>query len=588
CAVVSAESIPSSCADLDELNKVVSLLRSKLFQVKREKDVLDLNFIRMEKLLDHCLGPQFEQEVRRDLALLKQRTNRCVVSHLFKEYGEMDDIQWDERPSNRNEGEEKEDEGIEGGEGPSNRNEGEEKEEEGIEGGEVQGKPSEVEEGQRKRSEGEQVLVKSSKGEEAQRQSSEGEEVKRKSSKREKLQRKKREGKEVKRQRSEENEVQRNQCEKEDNEVMLLGGDIGESTEGTLLEFTIGDIDLDQPTAVLSQLNVWLNDKGKDVAQGVQLRKRKRIIPMWKIIEGSELVPQTVAETTGLKMLDPMKAIPHDDLVKLLKLCWEWRQDPNLVMQFGNVEAEIEFFASLVKADGWLKEDHIDLGLYLIRKRQQQLEEVEIADWTTTNNHIRTCFADNKRKKQQLGWKIRKSLLNVVNGKVPPCGMDWQNVYKVCAPLMLTKYKHWVAVMIDLVLCEIKVYDSKVSLIPDDIVKDELAPLSITLPNLLNTIDFYEEGVYANNCSRDWWCPWPIERVDVPQQSNEGNCGMFVLKYIELFSAQLPLALHLAEHALFSVEIGCRDNTGRCLHAMILVEDDKWYLRRFWECPFSN
>ncbi|KAI5354936.1 hypothetical protein L3X38_007831 [Prunus dulcis] len=508
-AIVSAESIPSSCVDLDELNKVVSLLRSELFQVKREKDVLDLKVIRMEKLLDHCLGPQFEQEVKRDLALLKQRTNRCVVSHLFKGYEEMDDIQWDEGPSNRNEGEEKEDEGIEGGEGPSNRNEGEEKEEEGIEGGEgpsnrnegeekeeegieggegpsnrnegeekeeegieggeVQGKPSEVEEGQRKRSEGEQVQVNGSKGEEAQRQSSEGEEVKRKSSKGEKLQRKKREGKEVKRQRSEEKEVQRNQCEKEDNEVMLLGGDIGESTEGTLLQFTVGDIDLDQPTAVLSQLNVWLNDKGKAVAQGVQLRKRKRIIPMWKIIEGSELVPKTVAQTTGLKMLDPMKAIPHDDLVNLLKLCWEWRQDPNLVMQFGNMEAEIEFFASLIKADGWLKGDHIDLGLYLIRKRQQQLEEVEIADWTTTD----------------------------VFFMVPPCGMDWQNVYKVYAPFMLTKYKHWVAVMID------------------------LNSPRYQLRFQINTIDFYEEGVYANNCSRDWWCPWPIERVDVPQQSNE-------------------------------------------------------------------
>ncbi|XP_020410498.1 uncharacterized protein LOC109946589 isoform X2 [Prunus persica] len=370
-AVVSTESIPSSCGDLDELNKVVSLLRSELFQVKREKDVLHLKVIRMEKLLDQCLGPQFEQEVRRDLALLKQRTNRCVVSHLFKGYGEMDDIQWDEGPSNRNEGEEKEEEGIEGGEGPSNRNEGEEKEEEGIEGGEVQGKPSEVDEGQRKRSEGEQVQVKSSKGEEAQRQSSEGEEVKRKSSKGEKLQRKKREGK----------------------EVMLLGGDIGESTEGTLLEFTVGDIDLDEPTAVLSQLNVWLNDKGKAGAQGVQLRKRKRIIPMWKIIEGSELVPKIGAQTTGLKMLDLMKAIPHDDLVNLLKLCWEWRQDPNLVMQFGNVEAEIEFFASLVKADGWLKGDHINLGLYLIRKRQQQLEtdSVEIADWTTTDVFFMVC-----------------------------------------------------------------------------------------------------------------------------------------------------------------------------------------------------
>ncbi|KAI5343134.1 hypothetical protein L3X38_011010 [Prunus dulcis] len=114
---------------------------------------------------------------------------------------------------------------------------------------------------------------------------------------------------------------------------MLLGGDIGESTEGTKVEFTVGDIDLDQPTVVLSQLNVWLNDKG------------------------SELVPITLAQTTGLQMLDPIKAIPHDDLVNLLKLCWERRHNPNLVMQFGNVKAEIKFFASLVKADGWLRGD---------------------------------------------------------------------------------------------------------------------------------------------------------------------------------------------------------------------------------------
>ncbi|BBN68259.1 hypothetical protein Prudu_352S000200 [Prunus dulcis] len=494
-AVVSAEPIPSSCGDIDELNKV--------------------GYPQMDDLLQQDEGPSNRNE---------------------GEEKEDEGIEGGVGPSNRNEGEEKGEEGIEGAEGPSNTTEGEEKEEEGIEGGEVQGKPSEVEEGQRKTSEGEQVQG----------------------------------GQEVKRQRSEEKEVQRNPCEKEDNEVMLLGGDIGESTEGTQLEFSIRDIDLDQHTAVLSKLNVWLNHNGKASAQGVQLRKRKRIIPKWKIIEASELVPKTAAQTTGLKTLDPMKAIPHDDLVNLLKLCWEWRQDPNLVMQFGNVEAEIEFLASLVKADGWLKGDvsvidyafvlmsidyeidkknmlqHLDLGLYLMRKRQQQLEDVEIADWTTTDvffmNHISTCFAENKRKKQQVGWKIRKSLLNVVNGKVPPCGLDWQNVYTVYTPFMLTKYKHWVAVMIDLVLCEIKVYDSKVSLIPDDIIKEELAPLSITLPNLLNTMDFYEEGVYANNCSRDWWCPWPIERVDVPQQSNEGDCGMFVLKYIELLSAQLPLA----------------------------------------------
>ncbi|CAL2228566.1 unnamed protein product [Prunus armeniaca] len=320
---------------------------------------------------------------------------------------------------------------------------------------------------------------------------------------------KRRKGKEVNRQRSEEKEVQRNQCEEVDDEVMLLGDDIGESTEGTKVEFTRGAIDLDQPTASLSQLNVWLNNEGKAVERGVQLRKRKRIIPMWKIFEASELVKKNLLETTRLRTLDPMKAILHDDMVKLLKLCWEWRHNPNLVMQFGNVEAEIKFFTSLVKADGWLKGD--------------ELEEVEILDWTTTDVYF----------------------------MVPTCGMDWQNAYKVYAPCLLPKYKHWVALEIDLVNCDIKVYDSMVSLIPDHSLKEELAPLSITMPNLLNTLDFYEEGVYANECTRDWWCPWPIQRVDVPQQANQGDCGMFVLKYIELLSAEIPLATCTSQNIPF-------------------------------------
>ncbi|KAI5327089.1 hypothetical protein L3X38_026485 [Prunus dulcis] len=140
-----------------------------------------------------------------------------------------------------------------------------------------------------------------------------------------------------------------------------------------------------------------------------------------------------------------------------------------------------------------LNKVHIDLGLYLIRKRQQELEVVEISDWTTTD----------------------------VFFMVPACGMSWENAFYVYVPCMLTKYKHWVALMIDLVKCEIKVYDSMVLLIPDEILKEELALLSIMITNILNTFEFYEEGFYANDCSRDWWCPWPIECVDVPQQSNQ-------------------------------------------------------------------
>ncbi|BBN69038.1 hypothetical protein Prudu_710S000200, partial [Prunus dulcis] len=101
-------------------------------------------------------------------------------------------------------------------------------------------------------------------------------------------------------------------------------------------------------------MNCAISVERKAVEQGVQLRKRKRIIPMWKIIEGSELVQKTLPRTTRLQIL---------------------------VMQFGNVEAEIEFFASLVKADGWLKGDnHIILALRIIKeKRADEILKEELA-----------------------------------------------------------------------------------------------------------------------------------------------------------------------------------------------------------------
>ncbi|KAI5351636.1 hypothetical protein L3X38_004527 [Prunus dulcis] len=78
---------------------------------------------------------------------------------------------------------------------------------------------------------------------------------------------------------------------------------------------------------MLSQLNVWLNDEVKLVEQGVQLRKRNRNISMWKITESSELMNKTMVVKTRLRMLDPMKAIPHDDMVKLMKFVWDGIRD---------------------------------------------------------------------------------------------------------------------------------------------------------------------------------------------------------------------------------------------------------------------
>lgn len=76
---------------------------------------------------------------------------------------------------------------------------------------------------------------------------------------------------------------------------MVASSEQVNATSLTKVEFSVENIDLNQPTTVLSQLNIWLNDEVKPMEQRVQLRKRKMNISMWKITESSELMNKTVA-----------------------------------------------------------------------------------------------------------------------------------------------------------------------------------------------------------------------------------------------------------------------------------------------------
>ncbi|KAB2623659.1 hypothetical protein D8674_039665 [Pyrus ussuriensis x Pyrus communis] len=108
-------------------------------------------------------------------------------------------------------------------------------------------------------------------------------------------------------------------------------------------------------------------------------------------------------------------------------------------------------------------------------------------------------------------------LLKTVKGEGEPFSTSWLvDVEKVYMPLNLGH--HWVAVEMNLIARRIMVYDSLMSKTNTHKATTKLAPLTSMLP---------DNG------------PWPI--IASPKSPQQGDCGIFNFKVIELLSCGLPL-----------------------------------------------
>lgn len=178
---------------------------------------------------------------------------------------------------------------------------------------------------------------------------------------------------------------------------------------------------------------------------------------------------------------------------------------------------------------------HVDAWVRMMNIRLSQHPE-----WFRSD---RICFVDSRVPQYwQRDWPkfetcqlLPANALDYYYGKKPSyCvtykrwGVDIDDIY---IPLSIGQ-KHWVALHISIPKRHIVVYDSLPSTIRKADLAKVLEPYAVMIPYLLNEAALTEEKHLFPKDKFTFDRP----TKGVPHQDNGGDCGVFVLKYIECLS----------------------------------------------------
>ncbi|KAL4033775.1 hypothetical protein IC575_006886 [Cucumis melo] len=113
----------------------------------------------------------------------------------------------------------------------------------------------------------------------------------------------------------------------------------------------------------------------------------------------------------------------------------------------------------------------------------------------------------------------------------------WASVDYVYSPFNVHG-NHWVLLCLDLVSCQVKVWDSLPSLTTAEEMTNILLPIRQLVPKLLDSTGFFDRRGRSSTYKE----PWPVVIVDpIPLQRNNCDCGVFAIKYFEYIAAGVGL-----------------------------------------------
>ncbi|TYK16431.1 Ulp1-like peptidase [Cucumis melo var. makuwa] len=109
----------------------------------------------------------------------------------------------------------------------------------------------------------------------------------------------------------------------------------------------------------------------------------------------------------------------------------------------------------------------------------------------------------------------------------------WVSVDYVYSPFNVHA-NHWVILCLDLVSCQVKVWDSLPSLTTAEEMTNILLPIRELVSKLLDSTGFFDRRGRSSTYKE----PWPVVIVDsIPLQRNNSDCGVFAIKYFEYIAA---------------------------------------------------
>ncbi|CAL8163918.1 unnamed protein product [Prunus armeniaca] len=213
---------------------------------------------------------------------------------------------------------------------------------------------------------------------------------------------------------------------------------------------------------------------------------------------------------------DPTQLVAMDDVKAMIQVCKAWKSDISAELELEPFVVGADFYYKLVDETAWMSSRHLDMAMFLIRKRQLSHPQVFGTKWTTAEFYLQQFlqpFTPPSAKRV-----TRKQLASMT---VDPPPNYLRNIHHfVCGSWQHGYAQAWTKVR-------------------------KMEPITQTLAKVLYEMRFYEkskvEAVKRKGIDMSTFNPFTICRIsDVHQQSDGTSCGIMTVKFIEYLSAGIP------------------------------------------------
>ncbi|KAL0558987.1 hypothetical protein IC582_003576 [Cucumis melo] len=275
----------------------------------------------------------------------------------------------------------------------------------------------------------------------------------------------------------------------------------------------------------------------------VRLARRKRA-NVYLSIPFTTLPKRSMTSTTTTSQCEPivyhpMHKILDVDLDRLRAWITDKRTDDEVRETFHGKKSKI-FFRDLFMCRRWLADEHLDALFLFIRLKIKAVGIPSAQNFTTADTIFmrilvakwllyKECIKDN----HSFNWEEEYRLVDYVVGSKEDFQDHWTSVDYAYSPFNVHA-NHWVLLCLDLVSCQVKVWNSFPSLTTAEEMTNILLPIRKLVPKLLDSSGFFDRRGRSSTYKE----PWPVVIVDsIPLQRNNSDCGVFTIKYFEYIAA---------------------------------------------------
>ncbi|KAL0543987.1 hypothetical protein IC582_019098 [Cucumis melo] len=284
------------------------------------------------------------------------------------------------------------------------------------------------------------------------------------------------------------------------------------------------DIGLEEPIDVVDDEDVTEIEPFLTQRPHVRPARRKRA-SVYLSTPFTTLPKRSLTSTTSTSeyeaiVYDPMHKILDVHLDRLRAWITDKRTDDELRETFHGKKSKA-FFRDLFMCRRWLSDEHLDALFLFIRLKIKAAGIPSSQNFTTADTIFmrilvskwplyKECIKENR----PFDWDEEYRLVDYVVGSKEDFQDPWASVDYVYSPFNVHG-NHWVLLCLDLVSCQVKVWDSLPSLTTAEEMTNILLPIRQLVPKLLDSTGFFDRRGRSSTYKE----PWPVVIVDsIPLQ----------------------------------------------------------------------